>query len=738
MKGVRFRVVHLLSSTLGLALGLSGLSSVAAAGEARNVPHWVNAAARVDTAADSQRVTFEAFLGLRNQSALKNLVAAQTQPTNAQFGKYLTPEEFRAQFAPKPSDVKRVQNELQKLGFRVEQTPASGIFVQASGTIAQIKATFAVTQDLYSYHGKILRANAETPRIPAAIADVVKFVAGLDESGALRTPKHIRADDNAADRNSADSRVAVAAARTSSPDAPPPVAANLPSGVCSNYWGDKSATMSTAAAPYPATLPWLVCGYTPQQLRAAYGADEVSQDGSGVKVGIVDAFASPTIEQDANRYSKNHGLPRLTGRNFHQILQPGILDVPPGGQCDPQGWYGEETLDVEAVHSIAPGASIVYASNLNCTDLANLALYDLIDNHRVDIVTNSYGYTGESGFPDGFFDYENQYFLQAAAEGMSILFSSGDNGDVAAAQGYASGSWDATSPYVTAVGGTSLALLDHSGNKQEWGWGTYRVSMTGVSVSSDGKTIATTGPALPFSYYAGAGGGPSILESAPWYQSAVPYQLSGYTTVLDGTVVPITAIPGLFPGYFTQANGVSVARVTPDIAMDADPYTGFAYGETYTIAGDPVSDAGCSPISSTLEYCEGSIGGTSLASPLFAGVLALVNQARFQHHLGPVGFANPALYALAHGEDDGSGPIVDVRKPRTPKAVLRGYLGNPNKLRVVTMNSVPNPNYVPGKDDQPAVLEGVNTSYLTTSGFDETTGLGTPYVPALIRALTRF
>jgi subtilase family serine protease len=373
---------------------------------------------------------------------------------------------------------------------------------------------------------------------------------------------------------------------------------------------------------------------------------------------------------------------------------------------------------VEAVHSIAPGASIVYASNLNCTDLANTALYDLIDHHRVDIVTNSYGYVGEYGLPDDFLNAENQYFLQAAAEGMSILFSTGDNGDNIQLAGapYASGNWDATSAYVTAVGGTSLALLDHRGNKKEWGWGTYRVSMNGVTVSADGKTIATTGPALPFAYYGGSGGGPSLVQLAPWYQAAVPYTLSGFTTAADGTVVPLGA----------------PYRVTPDISMVGDPYTGFLYGETFVIAGDPVSDAGCTPLSATTEYCEANVGGTSVSSPLFAGVLALVNQARFQNHKGPVGFVNPALYHLGHGGDDSeSAPIVDVKKPSSPTAVLRGYLGDPTRLRVVTINSVPNP-------DQPAVIEGANTSYLTTHGYDEVTGLGTPNVPALIRAFERF
>jgi subtilase family serine protease len=719
MKGVRFRVFSTVSSAIGLALGLANVSRAELPDTQRNVPHWASTTNHVASAAESDRVTIVAYLSLRNQPALKDLITAQATPTSPHYGQYLTPEQFHAQFSPKAPDVQRVQHSLEKLGFHIEHVPASGLFVRASGSVAQVKATFGVSQELYSYKGKILRANAETPRIPAAISDVVTYVAGLDQTGALRTPSHIRL--NEAESGAARAAARAAAGSQAAPNAPPPVAANLPSGVCSDYWGDHSATLSTAAGPYPMTLPWLVCGYDPQQVREAYGADSVRQDGSGVRVGIVDLYASPTIQEDVNRYSKNHGLPRLTSKNFRQIVPAGLFDVPADDPCGPQGWYGEESLDFDAVHSMAPGASIIYSATA-CTDPGNGGLYELIDNHLADIVTNSYGFNGEN-LPIDFINAEDQYFLQAAAEGMSILFSSGDSGDLAAINGYASGSWEATSPYVTAVGGTSLALFNRSGEKKEWGWGNYRVSMNGVTVSADGKTIATSGPALPFAYYAGAGGGPSVVELAPWYQAAVPYSLSGYTTLVDGTVVPLGA----------------AYRVTPDISMVGDPYTGFLYGETFTIAGDPVSDSGCTPISATTEYCEGSIGGTSLSSPLFAGVLALVNQARFQHHKGPVGFVNPALYALGHGGDDSeSAPVVDVKKPSSPTALLRGYLGSPNRLRVVTINSVPNPNYVPGEDNQPAVIEGANTSYLTTRGYDEVTGFGTPNVPALIRAFERF
>jgi subtilase family serine protease len=714
MKSVKFRYLTVALSTLGLAAAFAAPSRAESSSELQNVPHWVASAQKVSSAVESQRVSIAALLGFRNQAALKDLIAAQSAPGGAQYGKYLSPAQFRAQFAPSAADVARVQRTLQKMGFQVDYTPASGLFVEVSGTVAQVKAAFGVSQNLYNYKGKLLRANAETPRIPAAIADVVSFVAGLDETAALRQPHHVRLDG----------RASALVQASASPNAKPPVQASVPSPVCSTYWGDHHATLSTGAAPYPQTLPWLICGYTPQQLRAAYGSDRVSQDGTGVRVAIVDVYASPTIVDDANRYSANHGLPQLTAQNFRQIIPAGIYHVPASDPCGPQGWYGEETLDIQAVHSIAPGAAIVYTGDV-CTDPINKPLYNLIDNHLADIVTNSYGYNGEidGGLSAAYLAFENQFFMQAAAEGMSILFSSGDDGDLALAgdQNEASGSWDATSPWVTAVGGTSLALLDHTGNKNEWGWGTYRVSMNDVTVAANGRTIQTSGPALPFSFYAGSGGGPSLVERAPPYQADVPFSLSGFTTLADGTVISLGA----------------PYRVTPDISMVGDPYTGFVIGETYTKANDPILDGGCTSLTTTTEYCEGDIGGTSLSSPLFAGVLALVNQARFDAHKGAVGFVNPALYSLQRGPWQSAAPVTIVNKPTVPTALLRGYANNLNQLRVVAVNSTPNPNHTTG-GGQPALIQGADSSLRVTSGYNNVTGLGTPNVPAMIEAFATF
>ena len=685
--------------SLAAAVGMFATIAPAAAAGTQRVAPWVARATAAGTADEAKTVPIIAFLSLRDVGALKALIAAQSTPHSPSYGKYLTPEQFRAAYAPLPADVQRVQRSLAALGFTVTNTPASGLFVEATGTVAQIKSAFGVTQKLYSYKGMTLRANAEEPKLPPSLAGVVRYVAGLDDSALLRRPEG----------KSIDAPVQVAKSRVL-PDAPPPVAGSTISPFCSTYWGDHTATLSTAPGPYPATLPWLLCGYTPAQIRQAYGENKVTQDGTGVRVGIVDTYASPTIVGDVNRYARAMSLPKLTYLNFQQIVPKGIYKVPANDPCGPQGWYGEETLDVESVHGTAPGAAIVYAGN-TCTDPGNTALYNLIDNHLADIVTNSYSYGGENVPPD-FIESENQYFMQAAAEGMSLLFSSGDGGDLAADNGIVSGTWDATSPYVTAVGGTSLALFDSTGKKSEWGWGDYRAFLNDATVSNDGTSVTTSGLALPLAFYSGEGGGPSLSQLAPAYQANVPYKLSGFTHLANGRKVP-----------FETAH-----RVTPDISMVADPYTGLTVGETYLISGNPIYDAPCTAINDTEEYCYNTIGGTSLASPLFAGVLAIVNQARFAAGKTAVGFVNPALYAMQVGlPGTSTAPIIDVRAPKSPTALLRGYLGNLNEVRLVTMNS----NVAP---DNTTVIEGVDTSLLTTKGYDEGSGLGTPNVPALIDA----
>lgn len=717
-----------LTATASLvAILMAGAGSAAASTPlGGHVAKWVAKATKVGAANPSQTVKLSAFLGFRNQDELSRLIAAQSTPGAAEYNHYLTAAQFHQRFAPSAQDEARVEAGLRALGFAIEGKPASNLYVEFTGTVAQVKAAFSVSQDLYSYRGKVMRANAEGPSLPASLNGLVMAIDGLDETGQLIHPDHHTIADDAAGAGRASAPAASAPAASAAAPGPAvtlPVAANLPSPYCSTYFGDTVATLSTQPSPYPDQVPWLVCGYSPQQVRAAYGADKSTLDGSGVTVAYVDAYTSPTLLADANRYAKNHGLPVLkSGKNFQQIYNGNLAQVSDNDPCGPQGWFTEISLDIDSIHTMAPGANVLYSGGLSCSNVdLDAALYTVIDGTATvggplaSIVSNSYGFYGEP-LSQAEEAVETAIFEQAAAEGVSVLFSSGDNGDVAQIIGVAEASWPASSPLVTAVGGTSLALKDASGAKAEWGWGTFRAYLTGATVNS--ATSVTDSGEGSFSFYAGSGGGPSFHWSEPSYQhGVVPAVLAHRTYDLNGKRY---SLPG--------------DRVVPDVAMVGDPYTGALYGETYLIAGNPISDAGCTPISATQEYCEESIGGTSLASPLLAGTLAVVDQLRHANGLGDLGFANPRLYRLKVGAPGTTSyPLVDVQPPTAPTAVLRGYANNLTRVRVVTMNSVPGPygplcstSFCNGQDSW--ILE-------TTPKYDDVTGVGAPYIPALLTGL---
>jgi subtilase family serine protease len=305
----------------------------------------------------------------------------------------------------------------------------------------------------------------------------------------------------------------------------------------------------------------------------------------------------------------------------------------------------------------------------------------------------------------------------------------------------ASGSWPATSAYVTGVGGTTLVITSYEGAKNEYGWGTYRAFLNDVTVKN-ATHVTTSGVAQTtafgvtfddYSFYSGSGGGISLLETQPAYQaSAVPAALATTLNLASGYTEPLP----------------TPMRVSPDVAMVADPYTGYLFGETFTIAGSKILDSGCKPISATEEYCENSIGGTSLASPLMAGVIAVMNQKRKASGEPTVGFANPLLYSVG---SKGNGKTFNqalnqIVAPTENVSLLRGYAADLNEARVITVNSVPfvitSTPYALEVCGLPICL-GINdvfnyTSLSTASvpptpaGYNDVTGLGVPYLPKLL------
>jgi subtilase family serine protease len=606
-----------------------------------SVPGWVSKAHRKGAMPKGQRLQLDVYLRGRDGSAAEALARAVSDPSSPSHGRYLTAAQYRARFAPSQADVSAMQAWLRSQGFRVLATPANHRLVRVEGTVAQAETAFATKLDTYAVRGRTLHAPAVLPSVPSSLGQVIRGVGGLASNPMRHGP--LKADAP-----------------------PPPAFVNAPP--CSRYWAEKIAADKPPA--YGRHQPWAPCGYVPRQLQGAYGIkDAIAKglDGRGQTVAITDAFAAPTIRQDANTYARRHGQAPFRPGQFRQIVPPGIFDAPADDPCDPQGWYGEETLDVEAVHGMAPGAKVLYVGATSCEDADLLdALNTIVDGQLAQIVTNSWGGVGED-VPAEIQAAYTETFVQAAIEGIGMFFSSGDAGDEIADTGLRQVDFPANNPWITAVGGTSLAVGKSDNYLFETGWGTT------TSTLENGAWT----PAPPGDFLYGAGGGTSRVYPQPSYQAGV--------------------VPPSISRYF----GGPPMRAVPDIAADGDPNTGMLIGETQTFPDG------------TVRYSEYRIGGTSLSSPLIAGIEALVDQL----HGRPTGFANPAIYRAA--------------RSRAYHAAFHDVVDPPRTLAVVRNNFN---NGVDPADGVTTVLRTLNqTGTLhTRPGYDDVTGVGTPKGPAYL------
>jgi len=627
-----FACLTLVGSAIPAMAAPSGRATLAG-----NVPPWAKSANFKTAANPSDSIGFRVYLGWNNGSAVEALAKAVSDPRSASYGQYLTPQQFRQQYAPSQAQVGAVQNWLRSQGFSIVYTPMNNHYVSAEGTVAQASAAFGTTFGMYSVDGLTLRSPSSDISVPASIAGSISGVLGLDDVAQTVHTNHIKADPNA-----------------------PPSSAFVNAPPLADYWGQLTAPYTN---PYGSSaLPYVPRGYTPQQVKGAYGLGNTSLDGTGVTVAIIDAYASPTIQQDLDQWSANRGM---ASTNIIQVVAPGTFHHPERGmKQDPQGWYGEESLDVEAVHGMAPGAHIVYVGAPNNFQDLDAALNHVVDRHLASIVTNSYGFRTEF-LPPGFIRPYEDTILQGAVEGITINFSSGDDNDESLVVGYQTVDWPASSPFVTAVGGTSLAVGAGNSYLFETGWGTRTRTLSG-----------NTFPNPPGSWLYGSGGGVSRLFAEPWYQQGV---------VQNSVFV---------------AQGHGSGRAVPDVAALGDPQTGFRIGQTQTFFATSKTPAGA-------RYSEYRIGGTSLSSPIMAGIFALANQARDAAGKADLGFANPLLYSL-----NSSSAVTDIVDPASTVAAVRVNFNN-------------------GEDDTngtTVILRTMNQtlSLHTTPGWDDVTGIGTP------------
>lgn len=639
LKNVRRPALTALATILALAASLTpaGAAPSTRATLTGSAPPWASSSNFKSAAAATDSVGFRLYLGWNNASALQQFATSVTTPGSATYGQYLTPEQFHAQYSPSQAQVNAVKSWLTSQGFDITYVPANNHYVAAEGTVAQASAAFGVAFNTYSVDGLLLRSPAADVSVPASLAGIVNGVIGLDDTAQL-VHNDISND----------------------PDATPSPAF-VSASPCSTYWGQLPATGYTN--PYgDGTLPYTPCGYTPQQVKGAYGLGSTPYDGKDQTVAIIDAFASPTIVDDVNTWSSARNLPALSPGQLTQVVAPGTYKHPERGLAqDPQGWYGEQTLDIEAVHGMAPGASIVYVGAPNSFQDLDAALNHVVDRHLAQIVTNSYGFNTERLAPGFIYPYQD-IFIQAAVEGIGVYFSSGDNSDESLVDGYATADFPPSSPWVTAVGGTSLAVGASDNYLFETGWGTARSKW-----STSCSTTPTWCPTPPGGWIYGSGGGVSTVFPEPYYQQGV----AGVSTAF-------------------KAQGHS-GRAVPDISTIGDPNTGYLIGQTQTFPDG------------TTHYSEYRIGGTSLSSPILAGIMALADEVKGAPH----GFANPAFYSL------GSTVYNDIVTPKSIVATVRADYydfvnpsSGPLRISLRTFNDT--------------------LSLKTTPGWDDVTGLGTP------------
>jgi subtilase family serine protease len=343
-----------------------------------------------------------------------------------------------------------------------------------------------------------------------------------------------------------------------------------------------------------------VACYGPAQIQQAYNLPMLyakGVTGKGATIVIVDSFGSPTIQHDLTTFDQTFELPAPPS---FKIIQPAGA-VPPydPGNSSMISWAGETTLDVEYAHTIAPGASILLvetpvAETEGVTGFPQIVKAEeyVINHHLGDVISQSFSATEQTFGSRAAVEALRGAYTDAGRHHITVLAASGDNGATDAGldgQTFYTvpvTNWPASDPLVTGVGGTQLHL-DANGN---------RISADTVwndthSAPAQQFIFGSSGP-TPLA----SGGGRSIYFPRPAYQN------------------PVRKVVG-------RSRGV------PDISMSAACNGAVDVYQSY--GGDP---AGWVPT------C-----GTSEATPLFAGIVALADQVA--HH--PLGLINPALYTMA-------------------------------------------------------------------------------------------
>jgi subtilase family serine protease len=526
-----------------------------------DVPKVAQYATDLRPSRPEESTTITVHLKLHDQDGFDKAVEELYRDGSPTFHHWLTPTEI-ARYGATDDDLAVVKKELESHGLATVEADHVNSTIRARGTISQLENAFQTQIHDFEREGRIFHSNVTPASLTGAAGSLIKSVSGLSN---LPLKSHLAVVTNSRTGNA---RPFISVQNDTNPNL-----GNYFINDC--FTSAKSIQITTQGTPpLPAATYFgniydagnLSCGWTPAQLQKYYGLDKAYKagyQGEGQTIVLVDgpSYGSQVAADFAN-FSKWTGLPAPTKSNFQIIYpdgQPSSIEL--GYISD---WTEESDLDVQWAHAIAPKAKIVLLI-LPTQDWSELeyGIQYAVTKKLGNVISNSYGYPEFLWGKHTVLGFE-QTLETAAAAGVTVSFSTGDAGDEGTgAPNLGGAQYPATSAYATAVGGTSIDLLNVDGTSSDTGWGTNQDFL------AYGGMLATVTP--NGYYWDGAGGGESTLIAKPKWQKALP----------------------------------GSGRQEPDIAEIADPYTG----------GVIVYYDGI-----------GVVGGTSLATPIFSSIVALASE----------------------------------------------------------------------------------------------------------------
>ncbi len=526
----------------------------------------------------------------QQEAELQSYLQSVQDSRSPNFHKFLSPDAFGKRFGVGDADIQSIESWLASHGFTVGRVSKSFMAIEFTGTIDQVQSAFHTSIHRYSLHGNQYWANSSEPEIPSALAPVV---AGIESLNSFK-PKaqYVRGPGGVYD---------------------PQKRRIVPAYTTGNATDGYYIYLGPADA---ATIYDVPNSLNPHLSGSAY-------NGAGVTIGIA-GDSNIDVAQNAN-YRATFGLPTNTTSVIVDGNDPGE-----------NGDAVEAYLDTQVAGGIAPAANVILytAADTDFTPGLFLGILRALDDNQADILNVSFGGCESAQGAGG-----NQFILdlweQAAAQGISVVVSTGDSGSAGcdnadtqtfAYQGLAVNGL-ASTPFDIAVGGTDFDAL----------YGKFPTSFTTyVDLSntiSNHRSALSYIPEEPWNNSTVTNG--SLAENKP-ISSVTGNNQSDSIAAGGGGVSSVYAAPSWQSGFANPSG-----RNLPDVSFLAG--NGF-YGALWGICTDQDSaGADCAAGATGNSFNLTGVGGTSAAAPAFAGILALAKQKAGVR----LGQADYVLYDLA-------------------------------------------------------------------------------------------